>query len=361
MDYLRWAKVHRRVRYELTESGIPQLDWVDLPSCPSLPELRNAGTYGHPALIEALAERYGVPPDRVVPVPGTSSANFIALGAIATHGDLVALERPIYQPMQRVAEFLGLRIHWLPRTPDAHFGLPGGELDSALAAGARVVVITNHHNPSAAYLPPEAIRALAERCALAGARLVVDEVYLDSAAIANGTSVWTGAALSDNVVAVSSLTKVYGLSGLRAGWVIAEPGTAERARVVMDLLSVNNAAPAASLAVWAFTQMPFLERRFRELCEATSGVFEEWLRSEPRVHAYERNGALFALLRLPSRITGDALNDLVVREFETQVVPGRFFELPDHIRVTFGALPPPALREALSRITQALDRLAPGR
>ena len=80
----------------------------------------------------------------------------------------------------------------------------------------------------------------------------MDEAYLDGACIVGDRAMETAARLGDNVVAINSMTKILGLAGLRVGWIIAEPQVVERARNVMDLVSVNNAAPSASLAVRAF-------------------------------------------------------------------------------------------------------------
>ncbi len=359
MHYLRWAKVHSRVGYELTGSGVPHAQHRDFGADTAPASLEVRGTYGDPELIDALAERYGCHPDDVVPVPGASSANFIALLAAVDQGTCVAVERPGYDPLDRAASVLGLRVIPLMRRTECNFNITLGDVEDALSQGARAVVLTNLHNPSGQLLRPEAIGEIATCCRAADATLIVDEVYLDGNHLIFGKPPWTAASVAHNVIACNSLTKVYGLGGLRVGWLISSTELAERARSVMDLLSVDNAAPSASLAIAALKSIQPLEGRYRRFYADGQAVYRKWLAGEPLVHGYDSCGALFECIELPDGITGDCLNDVLVADYHTQVVPGRFFGLDDHIRVSL-AVPADELTEALARISGALEGLTRG-
>ena len=359
LHYLRWAKVHSLVGYELTGSGVPHAQHHDFEAEAASVSLEVQGTYGDPGLIEALSKRYGCHPEGVVPVPGANSANFIALAAAVDRGMYVAVERPGYDPIERAASLLGLRIIPLMRRPECDFSVAVGDVQSVLSRGARAVVLTNLHNPSGQLLRPEVIAEIAASCRTAGATLIVDEVYLDGNHLVLGQPLWTAASVADNVIAINSLTKVYGLGGLRVGWLMTNPDLAERARSVMDVLSVNNAAPSASLALAVLENIERLEGRYRRFYEKGRAVYGEWLAGEPLVTGYDSCGALFECVKLPDGITGDGVNDLLVAEYDTQVVPGRFFGLDDHFRISL-AVPPAELNEGLARISRALARLTSG-
>lgn len=357
MDYLKWSKVHRRVRFELTVSGVPQAAWDDLGDPPYPLDLEVISPYGDPQLISAIAQRYVVPDECAVPVPGASSANFIAMACAAPHGATVAIEHPIYQPMQRVAEFLNWTIVPLFRRPECNFAIDLSELQSTLARGAQAVVITNLHNPSGQYIEQVRMKELAELTDRTGARMVVDEVYLDSVHLNLGGPRWTAAHLGENVIALNSLTKVYGLSGLRIGWILANPQVADRAREIMDLLSANNAGPSMSLAIRGFERMEHLQNRFRKYYSDSVPIFRQWLANEPHLKGYENHGALFECLRLPPGVDSQKLNEHLVSRYDTQIVSGHFFDLPDHIRLTPCAVKPDELPEALSRISRGVSDL----
>jgi hypothetical protein len=264
------------------------------------------------------------------------------------------LERPIYQPLLRVAEFLDLRVLALPRVPGNGFRVDLADVETGLAKGARAIVVTNLHNPSGHYSPPDRLERLAACCARAAATVIVDEVYLDAAFLTRGGERWTAASVSDNIVATSSLTKIYGLGGLRTGWLIAPLPVAERAREITDLLSVENAAPASELAAYALSRIGVLEDRYRQCHKAGQEVVRRWLEGEPRVQGYPNCGALFELMRLPPEVDSTAFCEALCTKYDTQVVDGRFFELPGHVRVSTAG-PAEELAEGLGQISAALD------
>jgi hypothetical protein len=351
--YLNWAKLHRRVRFELTGSGVPPARPAHLGVEPLPVVLEVEGSYGNPHFIDAVAELYACPSGRIVPVPGTSSANFISLAVSAKRGSCVMMEHPLYDPLARAASFLGVRVIPIMRRWADGFEVRLDEIRSGLDRGARAIVLTNLHNPSGQYLPPEAVEAIAESCARVNATLILDEVYLDGAHLAGLRERWTAANLAENIIVTSSLTKVYGLGGLRAGWIIAGKDVVDRARDMMDLLSVDNAAPASSLAMRALSNLPTLERRYRRYHKQGQGVFRRWLAGEPLIRGYPNHGALFECVCLPDGVDPDHLNEVLVGHYDTQVVSGGFFGLSDHIRLSI-ALPQDDLAVALSRISHAL-------
>ena len=356
-DFLRWAKLHRKVRYELTDSGAPAATLADF-EAEGLPvSLQLQHGYGDAELIDAISARYNVAAARIVPTPGASSANFIALAVTGDPGDKVMVEWPLYEPIERVAKFLGRRVTRLDRRAAQGFRVQLEDLEAGLGQGVRAVFLTNLHNPSGRLLGADSLREVAELCAAAGATLMVDEVYLDAAHLNADQPRWTAANIADNVIATNSLTKVYGLGGLRVGWFIANDRLAERAREVMDLLSVENASPSALLARAAFSRIGLLEEKYRRMYREGQPVFRRWLGRESLVRGYESYGAIFECVRLPAGITSTALNDRLVAKYDTQVVPGRFFGLDDHIRLSI-APPPPDLEEALTGISRALRELA---
>jgi len=359
MDYLRWHKTRPRLRYDLALSGIPSLTENEFLADPASCRLVNTGPYGDPDFIDAISRRYRLPASGIVPVPGASSGNFIALAAAVGHGACILLERPVYEPIARVAAFLGLTVLPLVRSANNGFEIRMTDIEDGLRRGARAVVLTNLHNPSGQLLPAETVGNIAELCSRAKtpATLIVDEVYLDAPSILRNEPPWTAARLAENVIAVNSLTKVYGLSGLRAGWLLTNETMAERARTVMDLLSVVNAAPATGLAVRALTlDMPRLEERYRRMHGDAHAVFRTWLGSEALVEGYENFGGLFECVRVPDSVSVTRLTDHLASEYETLVVAGSFFELPHHFRLSL-AVPPDDLREALSRISRAIHDL----
>lgn len=355
VEFLKWAKLHRRCRFEMAGSGMlaPRPEDFDAQTA-SLP-LEEHGRYGRPALIQAIAHRYGEPPERVLPVAGTSTANFMALACAANPGDRVLIEQPAYEPLPRVAEFLHLQPVPLRRPAGNRFIPDVDSVSGGLAGGARAVVISNLHNPSGLCCPQDVLHTIAELCGRRHATLIVDEVYLDFAHVNRGCARSTAANLGDHVIATSSLTKVYGLGSLRAGWLLANPETIEQARRVMDHIMVVNAAPAEALAVQALRAIDRLAERTRRLYYANYPVLRDWLASRDDLISYGNDGALFEFVGVAGVADTRPLCELLAKQYETQIVPGHFFGAPDHVRIGF-ALENDALKEGLSRLSEGLDR-----
>ncbi len=353
VEYLHWAKTHQRARYELSSSGVPPVSAEELAVQPTDIDTTVSGAYGHPTLIEQIADRYGARPEQVLPVTGTSTANFVALASVTRRGDAVALEWPAYEPLLRVTELLGLRPIRFRRPASADFAPDVDQIRRLVRDGAHAVMLTDLHNPSGRLCPLEILHEVANACAEHGATLVVDEVYREFAHLNRGLLRHTTASLGPHVVATNSLTKVYGFGGLRVGWLIGPPAVVEQARAVVDHLFVDLPAPSASLAIRVFKRIDRFAHRTQAIYDAGIRIFSQWIVSQGSLYWYGNDGAVFAYLRLPKDLTAAEFCQALRSRYDTQVVPGTFFEQPDHIRVGLG-VPEDELSGGLERIGQVI-------
>jgi len=349
--YMEWAKLHSQARFTLSGSGVVDYLLADLPVRIEDLELTGPSTYGWPPLQERLAAKCGVGADNIVAAIGTSMANHLALAALVGAGDEVVIEHPAYEPLLSVAHYLGAQVRRFARRPEDGFAVDPDEVARAVTPRTKAIVLTNLHNPSSALMDAETLRRVGSIARGVGARVVVDEVYLDALfekAPPSSFHLDPGC-----FVVTSSLTKAYGLSGLRCGWVVADPGLARRMWRIFDLLGAVPAHPAERLSVIALDHLPRIAGRARELLETNRGIWNEFLESRTDLEGDRLAGGTTAFPRLAC---GNA-EDLVARlraRYETTVVPGRFFETPDHFRVAVGC-PTATLREGLGRLSQALD------
>jgi hypothetical protein len=299
-------------------------------------------------LREAIARRYGVAPEQVVAADGTSMANFLALAALIAPGDEVLIERPTYEPLLGAASFLGAKIKRFNR------GAPEWRVDNladAVSDRTRLIVITNLHNPSSALVDEDELRALAAVARKSNARILIDEVYLDSAVPPRPSAVHLG----PEFVCTNSLTKVYGLSGLRCGWILAEPELAERMWRLNDLFGVNQAHQAERLACIAFERLDEVLGDTPALLERNRALFNAFVASRADLECMAAEHGIVAFPRWSGGDT-DKLADLLRERYETAVVPGRWFEMPEHFRVGLG-IATDVLEEGLNRLGNALDEL----
>jgi aspartate/methionine/tyrosine aminotransferase len=350
-DYMHWAKFKPPMRYSLTMSEVPHFRMDSLPITIADLDLDGASHPRYGPLRKAIAGRYGVSAENVVAADGTSMANFVAMATLLSPGDEVLVEHPTYELLLGALSFLGADIRRFERNPADAFRLDPRKIEASISDRTRLIVITNLHNPSSALASEEGLRSVGKLAASVGARVLVDEVYLDSAVPPRRSAVHLG----PEFVCTNSLTKVYGLSGLRCGWILAEPELAERMWRLNDLFGVNQAHPAERLACVAFEHIDEVIGGNPKILAANRDVWNAFVEGRYDLDCMPAEHGITAFPRWSG---GDAerLDALLHDRYDAAVVPGRWFEMPDHFRVGFG-LPSSEFEEALGRLGSALDEL----
>lgn len=350
-DYMHWAKTQQPVRYSLSSSEVPhfRLDRLLL----NIGDLDLDGA-SHPRYLplrQAIARKYGVPWEWVVTAEGTSMANFLAMATLIAPGDEVIFEQPTYEPMLAAAKFLGADAKRVARSTDDRFRMDPKVVALAVTKRTRLIVLANLHNPTGALTDEADLRAIGTIADACGAKVLIDEVYLDSAVPPRPTA----ALLGPQFVVTNSLTKVYGLSGLRCGWILAKPELAERMWRLNDLFGVNRAHQAEALACFAFDHLDEVFEGTVERLAANRRLFNDFIASRPDL---ECMAAEHGITAFPKWAGGDTerLDALLRSSYDTSIVPGRWFEMPEHFRVGLGGATE-VVEEGLKRIGMALDEL----
>jgi hypothetical protein len=353
--YLRWAKALPQARINLARSGV-------VPCPPALLRLRAADLVtnlpvrdGYEPLLQALARRYRVEHSQVYAVSGgTSFANWLACAAIldgVPRGAEVIVERPTYEPLQLIPQALGVRVRRLDRRFADGYAIDLDRFGRLITPRTTLAIVSHLHNPSGTALDGPTLAAMASRLATVGATLLVDEVYAECLF---GRRPASAVHAADNVVVTNSLTKAYGLDGLRAGWMLGPAQVIARAARIDDLMANSGVAPGERMALAALRRLPAIRRRAQAFLKPNLDRMRRYLREEPRLSAVVPPGGTVIFPRLPPGLDGDMLADHLRDRYGTLIVPGRFFEAPNHVRVSFG-VPPATLARGLRALSLALD------
>jgi len=349
--YMHWAKTRQGARFNLATSGLVTYPLSGLPvKLEDLAPLARGGGYGYPPLQEALAAHAGVSTASVVAADGTSMANYLAMAAIVEPGDDALVEHPTYELLLAALGNLQAEVRRFPRRAETGFALDPAEIERALTPRTRLIVITNLHNPSSAFVDEATLRAIGKIASGVGARVLVDEVYLDAAFELAPRSAFH---LGPEFVITNSLTKVYGLSGLRCGWVLAEPELARRMWRLNDLFGVNQAHPAERISVIALQNFETIRKWSRALLYRNRQLLNQFLATRNDLAVQPLN---FGTVVFPRLLTGsvDRFCELFREKYEGSVVPGSFFEMPDHFRMGIGG-ESDAVAASLKQLGTALD------
>ena len=313
-------------------------------------EIGGTGPYGYQPLMERLAAKAGVPEECVVYTLGTSMANFLALTALVHRGDEVLVERPTYDPLLTILDHIGARVSRFERLAEKGFRLGLGELERKLTPQTRLVILCNLHNPSSAFTDDGTMRQVGEMAAKVGARVLVDEVYLETLF----DQPWRSAFhLGANFVVTSSLTKAYGLSGIRCGWILAQPELVQRMWQIVDFTYGVPVHPAELLAVVVLDNLDRVRDRARALLETNRALVNEFLARHPELDCEPSRFGTTVFPRLREG-RADEFVEMLREQFETSVVPGEFFEQPQHFRIGFGGATE-TVRGGLERLSAALQ------
>lgn len=313
--YLEWAKLRSAAKFNLATSGILSYPLAELHVSPRDLEINGPTVYGYAPLQERLAKKCGVTPDCVVAAAGTSMANHLAMAALLEPGGEVLIERPTYGPILEVASYLGANIVRFDRRADQEF-----QVDPDAIARSR------------------------------GSQVLVDEVYLD---MVYDQPVRSSFHLDENFVVTTSLTKAYGLSGLRCGWILARPALAQRMWRLNDLFGATPVHPGELLSVIALDRLDRIDARARALLAANRKQLDEFYSGRNELDGFRSPWGTVSFPRLRGGSV-DEFCEFLRDRCETSVVPGRFFETPDHFRIGLGG-DPSMTAEALKRLAAALD------
>ena len=352
-EYMEWAKTLSHARFSLATSGVQNFPLARLGARLEDLELSVPGGYGYPPLQQRLAARAGVDPDCVVAATGTSMGNHLAMAAVLQPGDDVLIEHPAYGPLLDVASYLGARIIRFPRLFEQDFRIDLDALRSAITPRTRLIVLTNLHNPSNALVPDETLHALGQLARDAGAWVLVDEVYREALFDPSSRSAFH---LGDNFLVTSSLTKAFGLSGLRCGWILAPPEMARRIWRLNDLFGVIPAHVAERLSVLALDRLDEIAAWARAILAPNRARLESFLRSRRDLSYFLPPAGTVVFPRLLSGSVDDFCR-LLREKYEGAVVPGHFFEMPAHFRLGMGG-ESGMFAAALERFAAALDDFA---
>jgi aspartate/methionine/tyrosine aminotransferase len=329
--YLAWAKLCPNARFNLACSGMLDYPLADLPVTIKDLEIGGTGPYGYMPLMEKFAEKTDAAQENIVYTFGTSMANFVALTALVQRGDEVLVEKPTYDPLLTVLDHVGVKVVRFERPADKGFQLDLAELEREITSQTRLVVLCNLHNPSSAFTDESTMRKVGEIAARVGARVLVDEVYLETLFDQPQRSAFH---LGPNFVITNSLTKAYGLSGIRCGWILAAPDLVQRMWQVVDFTYGSPVHPAELLAAVALENLGQIRNRARSLLETNRLLVNEFLAQHPELDCPPSRFGTTVFPRLEAASVTDFVR-MLHEKFETNVVPGEFFEQPQHFRLGF--------------------------
>jgi hypothetical protein len=352
-QYMRYAK---RLEYAdgifMAGSGMapPRLDQVGFKESDfSLTSL--CSNYGDPRNVATLAEKYRCGGQHIVLTAGTSEANFLLFATQLSPGDKVVIETPGYPQFFSLASLVQAQVVPLVRRHDQGYMPDPKQLAEVLTDDVRMVVLSNLHNPSMAMTPRDTMQQVIDAAAKVGALVLVDEVYMDHVKPGQEYSAF---GLGDNVAVTASLTKVYGLSGLRFGWAAAPERVASRMIDLIDIVAPELPTVTQNMALRALENLPRLRGAARRLHEQNWPIVKQWADSRKDIEYFTPQGGITVWMRVKGVSETGNLATVCRNDYGVLVAPGEYFQSPGWLRIGY-RVEPVSLREGLQRLGRAID------
>lgn len=304
---------------------------------------------GNPFVIEHLARRYGVAADAVLCTTGATGALSLLYRGLVRPGERILVETPGFDLFAGIAALHGIGVDRVARDPP-DFALDIDRLAAALSPRTRLIVVSNLHNPSGMPIAHEAMLALARLAEARGLIVIVDEVYGDYADAA--TRPVPAAQLSPRMVSVSSLTKIYGLSTLRCGWVVGDPRVLGPVRALADRFEFGISNLSHAVAARVLDHAERFDAWSHEMVAtarpAVASAFARWRAAGLIAGPLPEFGCI-AFPRLIGIEDSIGFARWLSDRAGVVVAPGEYFGAPGHIRIGF-AQPPADLAYALDAL-----------
>ncbi len=348
--YMEFAKLRSAAKYNLATSGMMSYPLAELPVRLEDLEINGVNPYGYAPLIERLARYNNVAPECVVTSAGTSLSNHLAMAATFDPGDEVLIEHPTYELLESTALYLGASLRRFERRLEDEFRIDPAEVERNIMPRTKLIILTNLHNPTGAYADEATIRAVGDIAKAHGARVLVDEVYLETF---YGHRPPNALHLGDQFLVTSSLTKAFGLSGIRCGWVLASPELTHRMWRINDLYAASPVHPAEIIGAIAFDNLDKVAARAQKILEANRAALAEFLDARRDLDVFRPEHGTIVFPKLLAGSVEDFIA-LLRERYETSVVPGSFFDMPQHFRIGIGG-DPEMTRIGLEKVAVALD------
>ena len=203
--------------------------------------------------------------------------------------------------------------------------------------------------------PRDAIEQVGVMAEAIGARVLIDEVYAE-AQHDDEPMPRPAATIGDVFVSTNSLTKAYGLAGLRCGWIIGSPAVSSRVRAIRDVIDGSGPYVAERLSLTAFETIDRLRGRAKQILATNLAIVRAMAQSDPQLEWLEPGAGTTAFPRVRGVDDTRDLVERLIRDYDTIVVPGHFFQAPQHIRIAYGGKTE-MIREAVARLGRALREM----
>lgn len=313
-------------------------------------------TLGDPALRAAIAAHWGeADPRRVMATNGSTEANYLIMNALLRPGDEVIALAPLYQQLYAIAEAIGCNVRAWRLRPEDGFAADIADLRRLISPRTRMVIVNFPHNPTGTAISLKQQDELVEIVSRAGAYLVWDAAF---AAMTYDDAPLRPPISYQRSICFGTLSKAYGLAGLRVGWVVAPTQVLAKCERLRDYVTLHLSPLVELIARRAIERADVLvDMRLKQL-RVNLEILAAWIEQQRGLVEWTRPlGGACTFIRLPFLRDTEPFCDRLARQHRVLLVPGTCFGYPQYARLGFGCSTVD-LREGLVRLAALVESSA---
>lgn len=346
------------IKCNLTESSMPDMKVKLLHTDINELVLCYTDHKGNPDLRNAIAsECEAFTKDDVIVTTGAAAALFIVATSLLEPSDHIVVAHPNYATNIETPQTIGCHISMLELKFDEWFRLDVDRLEALITPKTKLISLTSPHNPTGAVMSEDQLRAVAKIASKRGCVLLVDETYRD---MAFNTPVPWAASIDENIISVSSLSKTYGMPGIRTGWIICRnTELMEIFLAAKEQIFICGSVVDEFLALQLLSQKNVALKKAKAHLKESFNIVKEWMNSQNILEWVEPRGGVvcFPRIKMNLNIDIDKFYRILNEEFGTYVGPGHWFEMDRrYMRIGFGWPPHDELNAGLANIKLSLEK-----
>lgn len=361
-----WLASHKDTcRYNLGESGMPDITIGQLlDRCGAAIDalsgivLKDHDTQGTFRLRKAISETYSqqwITPETVTVTTGTSEALFILFNLILAQRNGVVAPFPAFQALTEVPRALGADLRYYDLTHENGFLPDPDNICSLIDDNTGIVIINTPHNPSGVLFPDNYAETVIEKAAFHGAVVLADEHYR-YLPVGSNPPLISLAREDGSVIATGSITKCFGVIGLRTGWIIAPPSLISQARDFRDYLTHTLSPASDYLASLTLEHADEFISPARHTIIQNRDALIKMAASCPELSLVNPDAGIVCFPKYNMSLSSDEFTAGLLERYGVFVLPGSSFEIDKHIRINLGQ-PPDLFREAVAYIHSYISEL----
>jgi len=360
------SKFEQAVEYNLSESGVhPILLKELLADDPEYiqrlleTDLNYPYVNGIPELRQNIASLYdGATPENVLVTVGAIEANYITTRTLMSPGDEMALMLPNYMQIWGIAKNHGYDLKTFHLREDRGWAPDLDELRDIVSPGTKLIAVCHPNNPTGYILTETEMDHIVSIADRVGAWILSDEVYRGAEREREQeTPSFFGR--YDKVVAMGSMSKAYGLPGLRIGWAVGPVDLIDEIWARHEYVTISATMLSNKLAAIALSPevRPRIIQRARDYIRKGFPILKQWMDGHENTFTLTPpQAAAIAYVRYHLDINSTEFMERLLKEKSTLIVPGDHFGMDHFVRISFG-LPPNVLTPALDRIHELIEEL----